>query len=182
MFLLEDEFKKIIDHQTNLACLVNPTDRTIYEIVTTDLGLKSQDLLIVLEELLANSQEHGALPINFYFGQHSEYYIFCIEDFGPGIHTTIPKNSRLSDTKDKSSMSIIRLSLEEGISGTGTLGRGMGLYYLSKLIRDKGTECLVASNSGVVIQKSDYYIEKPLTQDIKRNLVIFQVHQKELGL
>ncbi len=182
MYLLEDELKKIIDHQTKLTCLVNPTDQTIYENLTTDLGLKSQDLLIVLEELLANSLEHGSLPIHYYFGQQLKYYIFCIEDFGSGIHTTIPKNSRLSDTKDKSSMSIIRLSLEEGISGTGTVGRGMGLYYLSKLIKEKGAEGLVASNSGLVIQRDNYFIEKPLVQDIKRNLVIFQIHQKELGL
>lgn len=78
--------------------------------------------------------------------------------------------------------SILRLSLEEGISGTGQIGRGIGLYYLSRLVQETGGECLIASDRGTVVQSGSQFFEKSLSQDTKGSVVVLKMTNKELGL
>lgn len=181
MSFIEDEFTRLVSKKTDLEIITNPTDSSLYDLIQ-GLSIKSMDLLIVLEELLINCKEHGAPPIEFYYGKSFGSYFFAFVDYGVGIHESIPLNIKLSDTKGKSSSSIIRLSLEEGITGTGQIGRGMGLFYLSKLVRNKNASCIVASNSGFVMQVGDYFYEKRLPFDIKKNVVLLRVKSQELGI
>lgn len=108
--------------------------------------------------------------------------MFALEDYGPGIHTTLPANARLSDLKGKKSSSLLRLALEEGITGTAQIGRGLGLFYLSRLVADNHAETLLASNCGLVIQHGDVFYEKDLKNDISRNLIIIKIIEPKAGL
>jgi hypothetical protein len=180
LIFIEDYFNQIIKKQIN-PNLINPSDNDIFELCKGQ-NIKSQELLVVLEELLFNSEEHGQRPINLYYTKFLGYVILAIEDFGKGIHITLPCNQRLSDIKGKKSSSILRLSLEEGITGTGQIGRGLGLFYLSKFLSENNAEGLVASNSGLVIQNCNIFYEKELLEDIDRNLVIIKVSANRIGL
>ncbi|MEQ1665940.1 MAG: hypothetical protein ABL927_11245 [Bdellovibrionales bacterium] len=179
--LLEDVFREILNNKTNLKLIINPTEDQIFRLVS-EFGFKSYNFSLVLDELLINSIEHGKPPINFYYGQNQEYYYFGVLDFGPGIHETVPRNERLRDTKNKASTAIIRLSLEEGITGTSVVGRGMGLSILSKFIQNSDSEVLIASNSGYVKQVGSNFFEKKLNNDIRANLIALKINKKDLGL
>jgi len=181
MQFIEDVFEAIVSGQTQLKKIDSIDDQKLYDFYLS-IGAKSQDLLVVLEELLINSQEHGKNPISFYYDKLMNVFTFAVVDSGFGIHSTVPNNVHLKDVRGKSSSSILRLSLEEGISGTGQVGRGMGLYYLSKLATEKKATVLLSSNAGLVIQQSNLIYEKKLASDIKCNCVIIQINAKEIRL
>ncbi|MBK7961385.1 MAG: hypothetical protein IPK04_09415 [Bdellovibrionales bacterium] len=180
VIFIEDYFDQIINKEV-VPILINPTDIDIYELFQTQ-KIRSQEFLIVLDELLFNSEEHGQRPINLYLKKSFGSLVVAIEDFGQGIHTTLPCNQRLSDIKGKKSSSILRLSLEEGITGTGQVGRGLGLFYLSEFVLEKSAECLVASDSGLVIQSAQIFYERALAADICRNLIVIKVLADRIGL
>ncbi len=181
MNFLEDILQSLVNNKIYLKKIFEFDEKKLFNFYI-ETGIKSQDLLVVLEELLINSQEHGKTNVDFYYDKKINYFTFVIIDHGEGIHNTVPHNVRLQDIKGKSSSSILRISLEEGITGTGVIGRGMGLYYLSKFIKEKNATCLLASNSGMVIQDGSVFFEKALKSDIKMNCIIIQVHESELGL
>jgi hypothetical protein len=179
---LQSIFLKIISADKNLNCLRNVTDPIFFDLIYNQLHIKSQDFLVVLEELLMNSKEHGRVDADLYYGSLEDKIWFAITDKGSGIHSTIPLNQRLSDLSGKTSSSILRLSLEEGITGTGKLGRGMGLYYFNKFIVDHEGEGIISSNSGLVHQKSDQFFEKTLSQDTGSNVILLMVPKIKVGL
>lgn len=180
MLYIQDFFEQILQKEIT-PLFINPTDNDLFELFQTQ-DIKSRELLVVLEELLFNSEEHGNKPIHFYFHKFFGNIMFAIEDFGTGIHSTLPENLRLSDIKGKKSSSILRLSLEEGITGTAIVGRGLGLFYLSKFVSENNAEALLASNSGFVIQNNKYFFEKELDSDINRNILIVKVSEQKVGL
>lgn len=181
MNFIEDYFLSIVGNKSPLKKIENFNESMLYDFYQ-QLNFNSHDLLIVLEELLINCVEHGQSDTTFYFDKKFDIHTFAVCDSGQGIHTTVPKNINLKDIKGKSSTSIIRLSLEEGITGTSKIGRGMGLHYLSKLVSQKNATALISSNSGLVIQQGDYFSEKKLNFEIAGNIIILQIHKKELGL
>lgn len=156
------------------------TDQTLFDLMAS-LNIKSQDLLIVLEELLMNSMEHGNSSPTFFYST-GEVLFFVLRDKGMGIHENIPQNPRLSDTKGKSTTSILRLALEEGITGTGTVGRGMGLFYLSKFVSEHDAEAIVASNQGYIHQNRHQFLEHTTANDTGGTIVILKVKASEVGL
>jgi len=117
-----------------LQTLIPLNDESLFNLITS-LGIKSQNLENVLTELMINSDEHGGGINIFLYGHWGKKLFFVFQDQGEGIHETIPKNQRLSDTRGKSSVSLLRLAMEEGITGTGTIGRGMGLFYLAQFVK-----------------------------------------------
>ncbi len=177
--MIRKVFNSILEDNSILKKIDNANEYTIYESLISE-KIKSQDLAIVLEELFINSTEHGKSNPNFYFDKINDFYFFAIIDYGSGIHTTIPKNNNLSDLKLKTSSSIIRLSLEQGITGTGQIGRGQGLFYLNTLIQQKSGMALIASNSGLVLQDKNIFTTETLSTDIQANCIILQIHEKEL--
>lgn len=178
---IEDVFHDIYAGKITFDQLINPTEEQVYSLLQT-LKIKSKNFMVVIDELLINSQEHGGSPIDFYYGESLDFLFFAIVDKGPGIHITLPRNEKLSDIKNKSSTAIIRLSVEEGITGTSTPGRGMGLSLLSKFVADKNAEALVACNSGLLRQMGSYFIEKKLSYDIVGNCIVIKILKKELGI
>jgi hypothetical protein len=181
MGVTEPILNQYLKGQLKFSFFESITDQNLFDLVQK-IGIRNQNLVVVLEELIINSREHGGGASRFYYDQHSSNLTFVIVDKGGGIHEKVPMNPRLSDTKGIASASIIRLSLEEGITGTGQVGRGMGLYYFSQLIKNCNAEGLVASDKGCVVQKGDEFFEKDLTQDTKATILILQIGVKEAGL
>jgi len=180
MSLVETFLDQYLNQELKLALLPSADDQSLFDLIY-QLKIKSQDLLIVLEELVINAKEHGDGLPQFYHGKNEPDFTFLISDRGVGIHERVPVNPRLSDTKGKSSSSIIRLALEEGITGTGTIGRGMGLYYLSRFVRQTQATALIASDRGCVIQQGDVFHEKDLSKDIQSTVIVLVVHAAEVG-
>lgn len=65
MIYIEDFFKQIINKEIS-PIYINPTDNEIFQLFQ-EQQIPSQELMIVLEELLYNSEEHGKNPICLYF-------------------------------------------------------------------------------------------------------------------
>ena len=181
MQAVESIFQSALENKLSFDVVTAVTEDKLFDLVTK-LGIKSQGLIIVLEELIINSVEHGNGRPDLYFECESGLLTFIMRDRGVGIHEQIPRNPRLSDTKGKSTSSILRLALEEGITGTGVVGRGMGLYYLSKFVVDHDANCLVASNRGYVVQSRDVFHERSTNKDVDGTIVILQVANREVGL
>lgn len=156
-------------------------DQRLFELVTK-LGVRNQDLVVVLDELLINGQEHGGGQVRLHVSVTDDSIIFRMKDNGTGIHMTVPKNPRLSDTGGKSSASILRLALEEGITGTGQVGRGMGLYYLSRFVRLNGAECQIASDHGCISQSGASFHERSLENDVGGTVIVLRVGKTEAGI
>lgn len=178
---IENLFDQVLKSSNSFDEIKNISDHELFEFYNK-YSLKNQNLLVVLEELIMNSVEHAKCAPDFLYKKNNNEFIFIIKDAGVGIHETVPKNPNLSDTLGKTSTSIIRLSFEESITGTGQKGRGMGLYYLSRLVSETKGQCLVASDSGFVVKSSEVYTEKVLSTDIKQNIIILMINLNELGL
>ncbi|PIU01250.1 MAG: hypothetical protein COT74_01740 [Bdellovibrionales bacterium CG10_big_fil_rev_8_21_14_0_10_45_34] len=181
MHSVEKVFQEFCKGDSRLTTVKNITDQKLFEVVT-HLGIKNQNLTVVLEEVLINAQEHGDGHPSLHYKVDGNLLVLVISDSGVGIHQKIPENLRLSDTRGKSSSSIIRLSLEEGITGTGTVGRGMGLYYLSRFASENQASIFVASDQGAVIQVSSQFYERRLTDDLGCTLVILETTLKDAGI
>jgi hypothetical protein len=159
MFALEDFAESILKGQSFVQELEQVRDQDLYQLVS-DLTITDTQLVVVMEELLMNAREHGASPIRIFAGKRFGKFYFSVWDLGNGIHSTIPNNKFLSDTRDKSASAVIRLACEEGITGTGILGRGVGLHLMSSFCKERREECLLLSDGGFVLQMGDQFFEK----------------------
>lgn len=133
------------------------------------------DLINACEELLLNGREHGKENVSVFLEKEGHIFIFAIRDFGDGIHQTIPRNPRLKDTSYASASKILNLACEQGVSGTGDPGRGVGLYELTAFCEKRQADALIMSDSATLIfnkQKSPQILSRP---DIKGTLVILKV-------
>lgn len=61
---IEDVFHDIYAGKITFDQLINPTEEQVYSLLQT-LKIKSQNFMIVIDELLFNSQEHEGSPIVF---------------------------------------------------------------------------------------------------------------------
>ena len=93
------------------------------------------------------------------------------------LHWT-SRYSRLSDTKGKRAAALIRLALEEGITGTGTVGRGVGLFLVSSYVARTSSELLVCSDGGLVVQKGKHFTELSQEPSIQGSLILVRVRIK----
>ncbi|MEK6705268.1 MAG: hypothetical protein AABZ06_05725 [Bdellovibrionota bacterium] len=160
MIHLEDIAESILQGKPLLPLLKDSSENGIFNALS-DLGMADIEIQAVLEELLLNAREHGQNKnIMIYMGCHVGWFFAVIRDQGPGIHMTLPKNPRLADTKGKSAAALIRLAVEEGITGTGTVGRGIGLHILSELVSSRRAESLVISDGGLFVQVGDVFLER----------------------
>lgn len=147
---LEDLALSILDDKPLIAELPDSTDQALFDAATLS-GLSSHtDLMVVLEELLLNAREHGKDSPRVYLAVQDGWIYYAVTDLGSGIHQTIPANPKLSDTRGKATTALLRLACEEGITGTGTLGRGVGLYLLAQYCSKQNAEGYLWSNGGVL--------------------------------
>lgn len=172
---IEDIASSITASRPLLDLLHESTDEALYQGLK-NLECNDIDLLTVLEELLLNAREHGKPPVRLFLSKRiGGTLYFTIDDQGVGIHETIPHNPNLSDTRNKSPSSIVRLACEEGITGTGQKGRGVGLYLLSSFCRVRNAEMLIRTDAEQVMQVHDVFLEKKLSQSMTGTLICLKV-------
>ena len=173
---LEDIVQSVIDGKSLIAQLPGTTDQALFDFMK-DSGFSSRhELMTVFEERLINAREHGGGKSLAVFAQKLMGFLyFVIVDRGPGIHTTLPRNPHLSDTKGKSPMALIRLAMEEGITGTSVVGRGVGLYLLSDYINRNGGEAILISDGGLVVQVRDVSMQEKSSHPWDGTLIAVKV-------
>ncbi len=171
---LEDLVDSILQNAPLIKPLSLPSERQMYDTLT-NLGIVDHSLLSVLDELYLNAKEHGSEKIQIYITKVFNHFYFVITDLGSGIHSTLPKNKKLSDTLGKSASALIRLACEEGITGTGVVGRGIGLHLLSDFVKNRRAESLILSDKGLMIQIGSLYMEKESRQSIAGTLVALKL-------
>lgn len=172
---LEDIADSITQKRPLIPAVPSPTENGLFEALK-DLGIADTEIQVVLEELLLNAKEHGqSLGLSVHLARHLGWLFAVVRDEGPGIHATLPKNPRLADTQGKSAAALVRLSAEEGITGTGTLGRGIRLHLLSELVRSRRAESLILSDGGLFVQVADVFLERAARHPIQGTLAAFKV-------
>jgi hypothetical protein len=167
----------ILAGSTRFLALTDPTDNDFYAFSQKN-GFTETHLVTVLEEIFLNAREHGSGKILFYFHKDGSTLLFGIRDLlGVGIHETVPKNPRLVDVGGKEASSILRLSLEKGITGTGDVGRGIGLFLLKDFVQKSKGESYLASDSAFLRQNINKIFESDLGSEIKGSLVCLKINQ-----
>ena len=66
-----------------------------------------------------------------------------------------------ADVKGKAAAALVRLACEEGVTGTGVKGRGIGLHLFSDFIRKRNGEGLVFSDGGLFVQVGNVLADTP---------------------
>lgn len=146
--------------QTSSLRVVAANESALYDTLQQE-GIQNLELQILLEELLINSFEHAKdQKVELYFANILNSSYFAIKDSGPGIHRTVPINKNLSDLKNKNPSAIIRMSCEEGITGTGVIGRGIGLSLLQNFCIQNPAESILWSDTGWVLQTGSLFYER----------------------
>ncbi len=172
---LEDIVESIMQSRPLLPRIREASENGIFEGLQ-DLGINDAEIQSVLEELLLNAREHGqSKAIAIHLASHLGWFYAAIRDEGPGIQATLPKNPRLADTLGKSAAALTRLAAEEGITGTGIPGRGIGLHLLSEFVRTRKAESLILSDGGLFVQVSDIFLERAAKKSIQGTLIAFKV-------
>ncbi|MBL6988223.1 MAG: sensor histidine kinase [Bacteriovoracaceae bacterium] len=172
---IEDIFNSVIAGAPLIYQLDKADEATLFE-KFHKIHQKDTELFLVLTELLINAIEHGNNSnISIFLEKMEDYFYFVIKDDGPGIHQTIPNNKNLLDLKGKSPAVILRLVCEEGITGTGTEGRGMGLYWTSKICSSRGGDLLIATDQGMLRQRRDLFWQKNLEHKINGSVVCLTI-------
>ncbi len=141
------------------------------------MNIQSLSVQILCEELLLNAKEHGKGPVRTFARRDADRIQVALLDSGPGIHVTVPRNPRLADLGGKSPSAILRMAVEEGITGTGTLGRGVGLSLLARTIRERGGEAVLISDGGLLVQVGEVFQGPPSRYDLAGTLAAFEVEE-----
>lgn len=109
----------------------------------------------VFAELALNAVQHPESPvgafglIQFYETQAGRRFICAVADGGIGIRQHLERNPDLVD-KVSYDWDAIELALEEGISGTGSKTRGIGLFGVSEEMRKPGRQLIIHSGIGML--------------------------------
>jgi two-component sensor histidine kinase len=158
---------------SQIAPRLRQTDDSRLFQLLQELGITSLSVQLVCEELFLNAQEHGQTAVQTFAVRQADRLYLAFLDRGPGIHQTLPRNPRLSDLRGKSASSLLRLSVEEGITGTGVLGRGVGLSLLSRLIQEQNGEAVLISDGGLLVQVGQVSQNPPSLFQLEGTLVAF---------
>jgi hypothetical protein len=110
----------------------------------------------VFAELAMNAVQHSESEIGsvgliqFYQTEAGERFICAVADGGIGIRQSLRSNPALRSraTYDWTS---IELALEEGISGTGSNRRGIGLFGVAEQMTKPGRQLIIHSGIGLLI-------------------------------
>lgn len=167
---IEDFAQSILDGRPWVPALTDASDRALSEGLDV-LGISRVDVQVLFDELLINGREHGRAGVQVYLGKLLNFLLFAVRDHGIGIHESVPKNPKLADTHAKSASAILRLACEEGITGTGTIGRGIGLHLLAEFCERNDAQSLLVSDGGRVLKVQDVFIEKDHAPAVEGTLI-----------
>lgn len=107
---------------------------------------------LCLKELLQNAFEHSGSSSGVYtcaYGARNRRVVrLCTLDLGIGVRQHLllnPKNQSIQTDGDA-----IIAAMKEGVTGLPTRSRGLGLYYVKRLLQDIGGELVIASGEAIV--------------------------------
>lgn len=109
----------------------------------------------VFAELGLNAVQHSESPIGafgliqFYESQQGRRFVCAVADGGIGIRRSLERNPALRGVVPYDWVAI-ELALREGVSGTGSRTRGIGLYGVAEDMRKPGRQLIVHSGIGML--------------------------------
>lgn len=143
-------------------------------------GVGSANLYPVVSEVFAelalNAVQHaesriGALGlIQFYESQSGRRFVCTVADGGIGIRQSLVRNPNLAD-KVAYDWDAIELALEEGVTGTSSRTRGIGLYGVAEDMRKPGRQLIVHSGIGMLLMNDGVQNEPQRTSLFPGTLV-----------
>lgn len=167
---IEDVFHSIVHPPALIDTVSEVSDNGLFN-AYSQMGINDTELLVVMEEILINAQEHGKKDIQLFMGHQLDFYFFACQDKGSGIHKTLPKNPALADLSKAKTGALLRAACEEHITGTGVLGRGLGLYLLSDFCEKRKAEFLIASDFAILIKNHNIFMQKEMDIDIPGTII-----------
>ena len=122
-------------------------------------GMGSANLYPLISEIFAelalNAVQHaesevGAFGlIQFYESQNGRRFVCAVADGGIGIRRSLEKNPALRD-RVPYDWAAIEVAIQEGVSGTGSKTRGIGLYGVAEDMRKEGRQLIIHSGIGML--------------------------------
>lgn len=110
----------------------------------------------VFAELALNAVQHAESPIGafgllqFYqFGGGQQRFVCTVADGGIGIRRSLERNPKLEEMVPYD-WTAIELAVQEGVSGTGTQTRGIGLFGIVEDMRKSGRHLIIHSGLGML--------------------------------
>lgn len=109
----------------------------------------------VFAELVMNAVQHsqseiGCLGlIQFYQSESGERFVCAVADGGIGIKASLESNPDLRH-RATYDWTAIEMALEEGISGTGSSRRGIGLFGVAEDMAKPGRQLIIHSGIGLL--------------------------------
>jgi anti-sigma regulatory factor (Ser/Thr protein kinase) len=110
----------------------------------------------VFAELALNAVQHSDSSIaafgliQFYQSESGRRFICAVADGGIGIRASLERNPGLR-RRVPYEWTAIDLALEEGVSGTGSPSRGIGLFGVSDEMSRPGRQLIIHSGNGLLI-------------------------------
>jgi hypothetical protein len=110
----------------------------------------------VFAELALNAVQHSDSSIaafgliQFYQSESGRRFICAVADGGIGIRASLEKNPGLRQ-RVPYEWNAIDLALEEGVSGTGSPSRGIGLFGVADEMSKPGRQLIIHSGNGLLI-------------------------------
>ncbi len=109
----------------------------------------------VFAELAMNAAQHSGSEIGafgliqFYEFADGQKFVCAVADGGIGIRRSLERNPELTD-KVPYDWNAIELALDEGISGTGSDRRGIGLFGVAEEMSKPGRQLIIHSGIGML--------------------------------
>ena len=113
----------------------------------------------VFAELAMNAVQHSQSEIGsvgliqFYQSDAGERFVCAVADGGIGIRRSLQSNAALR-SRATYDWTAIELALEEGISGTGSNRRGIGLFGVAEDMAKPGRQLIIHSGIGLLLTSS----------------------------
>jgi anti-sigma regulatory factor (Ser/Thr protein kinase) len=110
----------------------------------------------VFAELAMNAVQHSQSEIGsvgliqFYQFEAGERFVCAVADGGIGIKRSLGSNAALR-SRATYDWTAIELALEEGVSGTGSNRRGIGLFGVAEDMAKPGRQLIIHSGIGLLL-------------------------------
>ena len=117
------------------------------------------ELVEIFSELVNNAAEHGItetganVHVRFMPHRRGRAFDAVVADQGPGIRATLAGNTALPYSATDAEA--IGLAIQELVSGTGVLTRGIGLWMTATQMRKPGRKLLIHSGNGLLVMYGD---------------------------
>ena len=137
----------------------NLANHALEALQNSDLGAPNlyQVVSEIFAELALNAVQHAASPvgafglIQFYQGEIRRRFVCTVADGGIGIRASLERNPSLR-RRVPYDWAAIKLAVKEGVSGTGSERRGIGLYGVAEDMRQADRQLIIHSGIGMLLR------------------------------